>query len=98
MRLVSPLPPGIKRLPDRKYLKMQFSKLIFFLGAPGFADLIGWNRSVNSYVINERSQQQVTSDLIMNAINEHFKKRNSIIKTGRARFRNFKKYWSRKFK
>ena len=82
----------------QKYLKMRFSKLIFF-GATGFADLIGWNRSVNSYVINrtsERLHEKLASDSVINALTEHFQKRNTIIKTGRARYRNFKKYWSRK--
>ena len=75
---------------------MRFFELIFFLAVPGFADLIGWNRAVNSYVIGERLQKRPASDLLIDAFAQHFQKRNSIIKTGRARFRNYKKYWSRK--
>ena len=74
--------------------------LISFLNASVFSDLIGWNRAVNTHIINkpeERSWQKSWSDLILNAFTEHLQQRSNKIQTGRARFRNYQKFWSRKF-
>ena len=74
---------------------MRFSYLIFF-NVQGFADLIGWNRAVNTHIItsNERFGLKPTSRAILNAYNEHLQQRNNKVKTGRSRFRNYQKFWS----